>query len=247
MCDTQGACRGTITPSCSTPGAPCVTTTPFPAPFDIAVATLDIRITRKGQPFPTTGNDNATNRLWTVAKDTGARHEIAHWLWSSGSLTMTHATMLVPGTYDILFDRGGDEESVAATTSIQAAHPNAWRLVDEDVVFSAGSNALTIDIPSAALTFSVSSQGQPLPTVGYDNATNRLWAVARDIGSRHEIARWLWSSGSLNMTHAHELVPGTYDILFDRGGSAGHVGYSTSTQTAHPNAWRLIGMCVEIP
>ncbi|MCA9612774.1 MAG: hypothetical protein KC586_08480, partial [Myxococcales bacterium] len=110
-----GACAGTVSGICSPVGS-CASTTPAGDFVDVPTAVWQGRITLDGAVPPTTVPINAYGAasVWAVAQDTGVRHLVGVLRYTSsvtGGGYRRDANddvidlRLVPGVYDLLFDR----------------------------------------------------------------------------------------------------------------------------------------------
>jgi 6,7-dimethyl-8-ribityllumazine synthase len=225
--------------------------------------------------MPTDGYGVAS--VWAVATDTGARHLLAQLRYTSyqsngyarGTTDDAIDVRLVPGTYDILFDRDvttandASGERWTSSTLSTTPIPSAWRTIRTGVVIPAGASTLNVDVPSSSVTGSITLDGAVppimMPTDGYGIAT--IWAVATDTHARHMLGQLRYTSYQSNgyargTTDDHidvRIVPGTYDILFDRDvttsstGSADRWVSSTLGETPIPSGWRLLRSGVVVP
>ena len=219
VCDNSGMCVGVISPNCG--AATCVSTSAFPDVIDIPQGFLTMNFTLNGAPLPATSNDSSTITFWAVAKDTGVRHGLGYFQYdySSHNLEGPYVThRLIPGIYDILYDRYASSRSSASSVA-----PYGERILMSDVVITSGQNTLDIDIPSTKLTLNFTRNGAPLPATSNDSSTVTFWAVAKDTGVRHGLSYFQYDYSNHNLEgpyNTDRLIPGTYDIVFDRYASS---------------------------
>jgi hypothetical protein len=218
-----------------------------------------------------------TSIVWAVSRDTGVRHELGRLSYTTtvtGGYRLTSGdgaidVRLIPGTYDILYQRdvntsssgSGDRWVNPNRTAVPL--PSGWRIVREGVVISAGAGALNVDIPSAALLGSITLDGAAPPSTvssaGY--GTSIVWAVSRDTGVRHELGRLSYTTtvtGGYRLTSGDgaidvRLIPGTYDLLYQRDVSTSSSGSGdrwvnpNRTAVPLPSGWRYLRQCVRVP
>ncbi|MBZ0116766.1 MAG: hypothetical protein K8H88_07220, partial [Sandaracinaceae bacterium] len=218
-----------------------------------------------------------TSVLWAVARDTGVRHRLGHLRYTSsvtggyrlGTGDGTYSVRLVPGAYDILYERdattsssGSDDRWVYDVTS-SSPLPNGWRVLQENVTVAPGTTTLHIDVPSSALTANLTVDGAPPPAMvppeGY--GTSVLWAVSRDTGVRHRLGHLRHTSsvtggyrlGTGDGVFSVRLVPGVYDVLYERDATTSSSGsndrwvYDVTSSSPMPNGWRVLRQCVVFP
>ncbi len=220
--------------------------------IDIPTATLSTNITVNGAALSTvTGSESTQNNLYAVDKDTGTRHTIAYWYHTNSGLNITYADALVAGTYDILYRRAstGSEDAYVYVTDVNDALPNGVYYVQKDVVVSAGSQTLNIDIPTTTVNTVITVDGAPLANItGSESTQNNIYAVNRDTGTRHTLAYWYHTNSGLNITYADSVISGNYDILYRRAstGSADAYVYVTDANDALPNGVILLQENVNI-
>ena len=278
VCTTGGACVGAVSGSCA-PGTSCASTTPIGSTVDVPTAIWRGRITIDGAAAPTTvpSNGYGAASVWAIAQDTGVRHLV-------GVLRYTTTVAggyrrdanddvidlrLVPGVYDLLFDRdrttssSGSGEQWVGETASSSPIPSGWRLLRTGVVIGPGTNTLDVDVPTARITGRITVDGAPAPTTvpsnGYGAAS--VWAVARDTGTRHLVGvlRYTTTVAGGYRRDANDdvidlrLVPGSYDLLFDRDTTTSSSGSGekwvgeTASSSPIPSGWRLIRSNVVIP
>jgi hypothetical protein len=244
-----GACAGTVTGSCAPTGS-CGSTVPFSSAIDVPTATITGAVTVNGAAPPMTvpGLAYGTAAVWLVAQDTGVRHRIAqlsHTYSSSGNYRLQSGdgaidARIVPGVYDLLYQRGDNVNSNGSgdrwvdRLPASGLMPNGFRTLREDIVIGAGPSTLAVDIPTAMISGVVTVNGGPPPMTvpGIAYGTAAIWAVSRDTGVRHRIAQLSHtysSSGSYRLqsgdgTIDAHLVPGTYDILYQRDDTVSSTG-----------------------
>ena len=242
VCSAAGICAGTATAACNAASFTCTTTHPFSGSIDIPDAPLTVNLTLNGAPFPATGDDNTTHLIYAVAKDTGVRHLISSFYWYSTGMYRNDATRLMPGMYDILYRKGetSTDSGYVYKTEATDMGPNGVRYLAKDILFTGGS--ITLDIPDAPLTVSLTLDGAPFPATGDDNTTHLIYAVAKDTGVRHLISSFYWYSTGMYRNDATRLMPGTYDILYRKGETSTDSGYVYKTEASDigPNGVRYL-------
>src|SRR5690606_25174308 len=83
---------------------------------------------------------------------------------------------LVPGTYDLLFDRdrttssSGSGEQWVGETASSSPIPSGWRLIRSNVVIPAGASSLTVDVPTTTWLGNITVDGAAAPTTVPSNA-----------------------------------------------------------------------------
>ena len=145
--------------------------------IDIPQGDLTMDITLDGAALPATGVDSDSHLLYAVAKDTGVRHRIAFWYWSSNQLWMKKAERLIPGTYDILYRKGETttDSGYVYRTEADDIGPNGVRVLQTNMIID-GANHLNIDIPQGYLTLDITLDGAALPATGVDSDSHLLYA-----------------------------------------------------------------------
>jgi hypothetical protein len=240
VCTSTGACVGSVLMSCVATTA-CGSTVPLPTTIDVPVATLTGAITYNGAALPAMNvGDLPDATLTLVALDTGARQRIAYVRWryvSGGTYRLTtdsgtYSTRLLPGIYDLVYERGYDTSTTYVNTLATGdTFVNGRRVLRTGVVINPGANTLNIDIPSSTVTGSVTYNGAALPAMNVGDLPDAtLTLVAQDTRARQRIAyvRWRYVSGGTYRLTADSssftttLLPGTYDLVYERG-------YDTST------------------
>jgi hypothetical protein len=210
---------------------------------DVPTTELTLNITVGGQPLPATHPDNTQFRLMAVARDTGAEHYLTRWEYDYSTDVLegpydTH--FLIPGTYDILYERYPNTRSYASNLA-----PYGRRILQSGVVISGASQTLNIDVGLSVLSTSVTIDGASLPATHPDNTQFRLMAVARDTGAEHYLTRWEYdySTDVLEGPYwTYFLLPGTYDILYER-----YPNTRSYTSNLGPYGRRYLGVCVDVP
>ncbi len=243
VCSAAGICTGSMTSACGSADLTCTSTHPF-GPTNITDAPLTVDLTLNGAPLPATASDSGEHIVYAVAKDTGARHQIAYFYWtSSQTLIRRDSTRLMPGVYDILYRKGesGADSGFVYRTDTTDVGPNGVRILATNVVFTGGT--IPVDIKDAPLTVDLTLNGAALPAMASDSGEHIVYAVAKDTGARHQIAYFYWtSSQTLIRRDSTRLMPGTYDILYRKGESGADSGfvYRTDTTDVGPNGVRIL-------
>ncbi len=208
---------------------------------DIPSSMLTGSITYNGAALPAMNvSDLPDASLTLVARDTGARQRIAYVRWryvSGGTYRLTadsgtYTTRLLPGTYDLVYERGYDTSTTYVNTLATGdTFVNGRRVLRAGVVINPGANTLNVDIPSSTLTGAITYNGTSLPATNVSDLPDAsLTLIAQDTGARQRIAyvRWRYVSGGTyrltadSGTYTTQLLPGTYDLVYERG-------YDTST------------------
>jgi hypothetical protein len=235
--------------------------------IEVPRTTVSGTVTLAGGALPATLTSAYTNdaTIWAVAADTGIRHilEQIRYTYSGGPYALVSGsgsidTRLVPGTYDIVYERGtASSAELVYQTDGGSAYPNGERVLREDVVFGAGTASITIDIPRTTVTGAVTLIGRPLPatlTSAYTNDVT-IWAIPRDTGVPHilEQLRYTYAGGPYALVSGSgtidaRLVPGVYDLLYERGtASSAEIVYQIDGGSAYPNGDRYLRACVALP
>jgi hypothetical protein len=245
----------------------------FTLDIDIPRARVTGTITIAGAALPPTVTSTYAydSELYLVAHDTGARHRIAtiDYSYETGSTyrlvagTDRIAATLVPGTYDLVYERArntGATYDYVSRTNAADPYPTASRVVRAGIVVPAGDSTLDVSIPVARLTGPITLDGATPPatltsTYAYDS---EVYLVAPDTALRHRIAtidysyetgstyRLVTGSDRISAT----LVPGTYDVLFERARNTGATyDYVSRTNASdpYPTASRNLRACVVVP
>ncbi|MCB9617322.1 MAG: hypothetical protein H6722_33235 [Sandaracinus sp.] len=275
-----GACAGTVSGICSPVGS-CASTTPAGDFVDVPTAVWQGRITLDGAVPPTTVPINAYGAasVWAVAQDTGVRHLVGVLRYTSsvtGGGYRRDANddvidlRLVPGVYDLLFDRdtstssSGSGDRWVGETASSSPLPSGWRMLRTGVVIGRGTNVVDVDVPTASVTGVITLDGATPPSTvpinGY--GAGSVWAVSQDTGVRHLVGVLRYTSSVTGGGYRRDandhlidlrLVPGTYDLLFDRDTSTSSSGSGdrwvgeTASSSPMPSGWRLIRSGVVIP
>ncbi len=266
VCDANLVCAGTVTASCTSSGGTCSSTTPLPATIDIGVAPITGTIKMNGATLPLTTNNYENGVIWARATDTGKLHRLRLIDWTSNgsypnytrsAASNTLDTTLVPGTYDILYQRAyqtsGDyvEERVLSPGLDPVV--NGYRVLLAAVVIPAGGRTLDLDIAVTTVTGTITLNGGllPLTTDNYENGV--IWARATDTGKLHRLRLIDWTSNGSYPNYTRSaasntidttLIPGTYDILYQRAyqSSGDYVEERVQSPTADPvvNGYRVL-------
>ena len=264
-CDASGVCAGGVTNACD-PTASCSATGSLQTTIDIPIAPITGRVTQNGGTLPLSTNTYENGVLWARALDTGRLHRLALIDWTrNGSYptytrsagTDTYRTVLVPGVYDVLYQRAyqtsADYVSERALTPGPDAVVNGYRVIQSRVVIPAGGRTLDVDIGATVVTGTITQNGAALPlaTNTYENGV--IWARARDTQKLHRIALIDWTRNGSYPTYTRSagsdrintmLIPGAYDILYQRAyqTSAAYVSERANSPSADPvvNGYRVL-------
>ena len=264
---TGGACAGTPSASCGV--IACDTTTPWSATVDIARANVTGAITLDGASPPTSAIDSRDRDgyIWAIARDTQVRHRIGridYHLNTSDLVTAAIDATLIPGVYDLLYERHEDLDSTGAgdrfvyRVDAGTTLPAGWRILRTDVVIPVGTSTLDVDIPRANVTGTITLDGAPPPASASDSRDRDgyIWAVAHDTEVRHRIGRIDYHLNTSDLVTAAidaTLLPGTYDLLYERhedldsNGAGDRFVYRVDAGTTLPAGWRVLRTDVVIP
>ena len=237
---------------------------------DVPIAQLTGTITAGGAALPGTLPSSYAGdmELWLVNRETEQRHQIAHPRYSymsPGTYELVAASdvvdaIVVPGTYDLVYDRGHDDGDENAwprvyRTDTGGVLPNGYVVLQPDIVIGAGAQTLNVDVPIAQVTGTVTADGASLPaTLASSYAGDmELWLVNRETEQRHQIAhpRYSYMSpGVYELVAASDtvdaiVVPGTYDLVYDRGHDDGDENawprvYRADTGGSLPNGYVVL-------
>jgi exosome complex RNA-binding protein Csl4 len=266
VCDASGMCAGTVSASCGPPSGTCTSTTALPATLDIGLAPVTGTITMNGGLLPLVTNNYENGVIWARATDTGKLHRLRLIDWTnSGSYpsysrsasSNTINTTLIPGVYDILYQRAyqSSGDYVEERTLSPGPDPvvNGYRLLMSAVVIPAGGRTLNVDIAVTTVTGTITQNGAmlPLTTDNYENGV--IWARATDTGKLHRLRLIDWTNSGSYPSYSRSaasntinttLMPGTYDILYQRAyqTSADYVEERTLSPTPDPviNGYRVL-------
>jgi len=235
---------------------------------DVPVARVTGAITLAGAPLPSRLATSYASGfdLFLVSRSTGQRHYLARPSYTGSTSTLTAGTdavsaVLVPGTYDLVYDRGHDDGSAdywssVSRQSIPSELPNGYVVLRQGVVIAAGAQTLAVDVPRAALSHPITLEGARLPprlATSYASGFD-LFLVSRSTGERHYVGRPSYTGSTSALTTGTDVVsavvvPGTYDLVYDRGHDDGSGSYwpSVSRQSLPselPNGYVLLRSCL---
>jgi hypothetical protein len=189
---------------------PCVVATGGVLDWDVTAITVTGHLTVNGA-----ATDSATRgNFWLVDSTTGDEALLGD------TNTSAYSAAVLPKTYDLVYRY--------TATTIPTGAPAA-RHTDRVVragVSLAGSTTLDADIQAAAVTGTLTVNGQPLSSGG---VTGALWL--KSTTSDDSVLLYLSNNTA---TYSALVAPGTYDLYY-RSGSTD----STSTATAHNTDARL--------
>jgi hypothetical protein len=235
--------------------------------INVPKATASGTVTFNGAPPPTLNPDGATPSFWLVAKDTGVGHRLLsltykfgvyegktqYQLQSSPSFSRT----LVPGTYDVVYRRDLSGTGWVYETAPDDLLVDGQRIVKANVQIGPGTTTLDIDVPMASITGSITFGGAPPAELTSSGALSFFWLVAKDTGIRHRLHTlsyvfgefegvWQYQLGS-SAEISGKVVPGTYDVLFERDvSSSGGWVFETEATDALWNGYRIVAEDVVI-
>jgi len=252
VCDAAGNCAGTPTASCSGNLDCSNGTSPMPGAIDVPLAKITGAITLAGQPLPAQSFYGGAT-FYLKAKDTTAMHTVASFTYSGANYNLSGPTWtnsLVPGIYDLWYRKNWDSTyDTVSSTSTGDPNPNGMRLLQSNVLVSAGNNTLNIDIPKATVSGAITLAGQPLPAQSfYGGAT--FYLKAKDTGALHTAASFTYSGANYNLsgpTWTNSLIPGDYELWYRKNwDSTYNTVSSTSTGDPNPNGLRMLNANVTL-
>ncbi|MFK7992434.1 MAG: hypothetical protein AB8I08_40810, partial [Sandaracinaceae bacterium] len=229
VCLTEGgACAGTPVASC--PDAACTTTIPWSSTVDIVSADVTGTITLGGAALPANDSD-AYNYgeayLYLVPQDGGARHILDHVDYDSSRNLIDDQidARVIPGIYDLLYrrsyNRNTSQDEWVSLARPTANYPTGDRILSPGLVIAARPNVLSVDIPAADVTGTITLGGAALPandSDAYNYGEAYLYLVPQDGGARHILDHVDYDS-SRNLIDDQidaRVPPGTYDLLYRR-------------------------------
>jgi len=193
-----------------------------------------------GQVGPGTSSDADTARVYLIAQDTGAWHEVhsLEFAYVNGNTYRLQTwtppefeTQIMPGVYDVMYDRGISSERITQTRD-DDGYVNGRRLLQRGLVVQPGANALTIDIARATVAGTVRIDGQTAPGTSSDADTARVYLIAEDTGTWHEVhsLEFAYVNGNTYRLQTWtppefetQIMPGVYDVMYDRGIYSGRI------------------------
>ncbi|MBI2393664.1 MAG: hypothetical protein HYV09_29065 [Deltaproteobacteria bacterium] len=256
-CAYDGACRGTVTTSC-TAATSCTSTTALSSVIDFRMAKLSGRFTQGGGAIPSSSKGGDVD-VYLVNKITGSRQRIGGPRYSySGSGyvlvsgTDTYSTLVMPGVFDVLFRRGwnyADSGNWVYTTTAGDTLPDGDQILQRDFVVGPGDNVLDVDWGVSSLSGTITFKGGPIPSTGKGGDVD-IYLVNKVTGSRQRIGGPRYSySGSgyvlVSGTNAYStlVMPGTYDVVYRRGWNAAAGGnwvYTTTSGDTLPDGDQIL-------
>jgi hypothetical protein len=148
------------------------------------------------------------------------------------------STLIVSGTYDVLMQRGASTSDNGLTyvyrTDSNDTLPNAATLLQQNVVFSGGTQPLTIDIPTSTVSINVTQDGAAMPATATESGPDFFLVDATTHASQYigsvrydeqNIGQYTLAAGT--DPFGTLVVAGTYDVVMQRGASTS----STSAKT----------------
>jgi hypothetical protein len=230
---------------------------------DLPSASVTGSLTLNHGPLPATSTGGANISLSFVAADTKAEHfvDTVQFQYSGGSTYTlssgaTYSTHLLPGTYDIWYERQYDSKyNFASETYATDNYANGRRVLQTGVVIASGSNVVNIDLPVRALAGSITVGGMTPPQTSTGGANASLYLVARDTGAEHYIdtIQFQYSGGgtytlSSGASFATQVLPGAYDLYYERQYDSQYNYVSTTYATDNwANGRRVVGACMQVP
>jgi hypothetical protein len=222
---------------------------------DIPVATVSGTITLGGQPLPATGVYGLQTALYLKSRDTGALHLYAYFDYTGVNSTLygpVFSTMMVPGTYDVLYWRDWDPTSNQVTeTTAGDPIPHGLRVLTSGVVLAPGANVVDVDIPVAQIGGTITLGGAALPPTGVYGLQTTLYLKSQDTGALHLYAYFDYTGVNSTLygpIFTTSVIPGTYDVLYwrDWDPTSNQVTETTSTDPI-PHGLRLLQTGVVVP
>ena len=201
--------------------------------IDLQSAHATGTVTLDGQTLPEESPRSHDMHFWLRAHDTGTLHGLhtINFSFQSGSpdyLRTTSAefeTLMPPGNYDLIYARGHTSSGEVIEPHDEEVIPFGFRVLQEDIDLSPGSNDLDIDISTAHLSGTVTLDGQTLPEESPRSHDMHFWLRAHDTGWLHRLVSISYSfqSDSPDYVRTDEtdfealLPPGDYDLIYTRG------------------------------
>ncbi|MFO0630810.1 MAG: hypothetical protein U0325_35000 [Polyangiales bacterium] len=211
--------------------------------IDVPVATLSGRLTLGGATWPMTSTNSgaaasAAAGFYLRAQDTQALHQIAAIRYGNTSPysraagSDAYATTVLPGTYDLVYRRGESGGDVAARFNNDPVI-NGYRVL-RTVTITAGAQTLDIDVPVTTLTGRLTQGGSTWPMTSTNSgaaasAAAGFYLRAQDTRALHQIASIRYGNTSPysraagSDAYATIVLPGTYDLVYQRGEGSGEV------------------------
>jgi hypothetical protein len=215
-----------------------------PLNIDIPVAQTSATITLGGAPLPATNEYGTGVELYLVSKDTSQWHTFATFSYNSNLNGPTVTPRLVPGAYDIYYCHACSTASggISAETDGTDAFPKGLRILQSNVTLNSGVNALSIDIPVAQTSATITLGGAPLPATNEYGTGVELYLVSKDTNQWHTFATFSYNSNLNGPTVTPRLVPGAYDIYYCHACSTASGGISAETDStdAFPKGLRIL-------
>ncbi len=232
---------------------------------DFGIATISGTFTLDGGAVPTTSKGGDVD-VYLVNVETGSRQRIGgpRYSYSSGTYvlvsgTSAYSTLVMPGTYDVLYRRGWNAADGGAwvyTTTAGDTLADGDQILLRDVVVSGASKTLDVDFGRTVVGGAFTLAGGAIPTTSKGGDVD-VYFVNKVTGSRQRIGgpRYSYSSGTyvlVSGTDAYSsiVMPGTYDVLFRRGwnyAAGGSWVYTTTAGDTLPDADQILRACIVIP
>jgi len=164
----------------------------------------------------------------------------------------TWTSKVVPGVYDILYEREYQSSSnLVYDTDPTDKIPHGLRVLQSNVTLAPGANNLVIDIPSSAITGSITLSSLPLPATNTYGISTSMYLRSRDTGAWHELSYFSYNGAGNTLygpTWTSKVVPGLYDVLYEREyQSSSNLVYDTDPTDKIPHGLRYLGVCVNVP
>jgi hypothetical protein len=233
--------------------------------IDVPVATVTGRATQGGAPWPMTstrsGNVDDYADFLLRSADTGALHVLLS-IGYSGAVPYTRAagsdafsTTIIPGTYELLYRRGGSTGEVAARFNNDPVITGYRAL--RTVTITPGTQTLNIDLPVVSVTGRITQGGSTWPTTSTRDSSGSggsadLFLRARDTQALHRIASIRYGGAAPytrpagSERYATTLLPGAYDLVYGRGRSGNEVAGRFNNDPV-VTGFRVLRTCVSVP
>jgi hypothetical protein len=215
---------------------------------DIPVAAVSGNITLGGQPLPANDPYTYQTQIFLKSRDTGARHLYSYFDYTGINSALygpVSTTKLIPGAYDVVYDRDWDPTTnQVGETDAADPNPHGMRVLQSNVTLAPGANTLDVDIPVAAVATTITLGGQPLPPNDVYTYQTQLFLRAVDTGAWHLLAYFDYT-GINNALYGPvattKVVPGVYDVLYARDWdpTTNQVG-QTNAADPNPHGMRVL-------
>ena len=180
-------------------------------------------------------------------------HSVASYSYSGANYTLygpTWTASIIPGMYDLWYRKNWDSQyNTVSTTSMGDPNPNGMRLLQANVLLSAGSNTLNIDVPTATINGNITLGGQPLPAQSFYGGAS-FYLKAKDTGAMHSVASFSYSGANYTLygpTWTASIIPGNYELWYRKNWDSQYNTVSTTSMgDPNPNGMRMLNGNVTI-